>query len=70
MLNPDPTIRKAISEYIPCGYNSSNFTGRYEKGFYPTLFFHMTPTVAALTMLSKFQNNVKNAESQVVTIAA
>jgi gliding motility-associated protein GldM len=27
----------------------------------------MTPTVAALTMLSKFQNNVKNAENQVVT---
>lgn len=30
-------------------------------------YFHMTPTVAALTMLSKFQNNVKNAENQVVT---
>ena len=27
----------------------------------------MTPTVAALTMLSKFQNNVKNAESEIVT---
>ena len=27
----------------------------------------MTPTVAALTMLSKFQNNVKNAESGIVT---
>lgn len=30
-------------------------------------YFHMTPTVAALTMLSKFQNNVKNAENQVIT---
>lgn len=27
----------------------------------------MTPTVAALTMLSKFQNSVKNAESEIVT---
>jgi hypothetical protein len=27
----------------------------------------MTPTVAALTLLSKFQNNVRNAENQVVT---
>ena len=27
----------------------------------------MTPTVAGLTLLSKFQNNVKNAENQVVT---
>ena len=30
-------------------------------------YFHMTPTVAALTLLSKFQNNVKNSENQVVT---
>jgi len=29
--------------------------------------FHMTPTVAALTMLSKFQNDVKNTENQVAT---
>jgi gliding motility-associated protein GldM len=30
-------------------------------------YFHMTPTIAAITMLSKFQNNVKNAENQIVT---
>jgi gliding motility-associated protein GldM len=30
-------------------------------------YFHMTPTVAALTMLSKFENNIKNAENKVVT---
>jgi len=29
-------------------------------------YFHMTPTVAALTILSKFQSDVKNSESQVV----
>lgn len=32
--------------------------------------FHMTPTVAALTMLSKFQNDVKNTENQVATYFA
>ena len=30
-------------------------------------YFHMTPTVAGLTLLSKFQNNVKNAENLIVT---
>ena len=30
-------------------------------------YFHMTPAIAALTMLSKVQNNIKNAENQVVT---
>jgi len=34
---------------------------------FTTTYFHMTPTVAALTILSKFQNNIKNAENQVVT---
>jgi len=29
--------------------------------------FHMTPTVAALTMLSKYQNDVKNTENQIAT---
>ena len=34
---------------------------------FTTGYFHMTPTVAALTMLSKFQNNVKNAENTVAS---
>jgi gliding motility-associated protein GldM len=29
-------------------------------------YFHMTPTVAALTILSKFQSDIKNSESQVI----
>lgn len=31
--------------------------------------FRMMPTVAAITLLSKYQNNVRNAENQVVTFA-
>ncbi|MBV4357940.1 type IX secretion system motor protein PorM/GldM [Pinibacter aurantiacus] len=38
------------------GNSSNNWTQAY---------FHMTPTIAALTILSKFQNDVKNSESQV-----
>jgi gliding motility-associated protein GldM len=34
-----------------------------------TASFRMMPTVAAITLLSKYQNNVRNAESQVVTFA-
>jgi gliding motility-associated protein GldM len=29
-------------------------------------YFHMTPTVAAVTILSKFESDVKNSESQVI----
>jgi gliding motility-associated protein GldM len=33
-----------------------------------TAYFHMVPTVAAITMLSKFQNDVKTAENRVVSL--
>lgn len=36
---------------------------------FTTAYFHMTPTIASLTLLSKFQNSVKNSENQVVTFA-
>jgi gliding motility-associated protein GldM len=29
-------------------------------------YFHMTPAIAAITILSKFQNDVKNSEAQIV----
>jgi hypothetical protein len=29
-------------------------------------YFHMTPTVAAVTILSKFESDVKNSESQII----
>jgi gliding motility-associated protein GldM len=64
MLNIDPQIRKEFEKTLPIDISNPDAS----KDF-TTSFFHMTPTVAALTMLSKFQNNVKNAENQVVTFA-
>lgn len=66
ILNLDPEIRKRFEKSLqiettpPAGLEgkTKDFTGA---------FFHMTPTVAAITMLSKFQNNIKNSENQVVT---
>ncbi len=40
-----------------------------KKKDFTASYFHMTPTVAALTILSKFQNNVKNAENTIVNYA-
>ena len=37
-----------------------------EKEDWAFSYFHMTPTVAGLTMLSKFQNDIKNSEAQAV----
>ncbi|MGI8583741.1 MAG: gliding motility protein GldM, partial [Chitinophagaceae bacterium] len=69
MLNIDPAIRKEFEKTLPIDVTlPKSQEGGKQKDFTQT-YFQMTPTVAALTMLSKFQNNVKNAENQVVTYA-
>ena len=66
MLGIDPAIRKEFENTLPIDVTPPESIDGTKKDFTQT-YFHMTPTIAALTMLSKFQNNVKNAESQVVT---
>lgn len=41
-------------------------TGSTEEKDWSYSYFHMTPTIAAMTILSKFQNDVKSSESDVV----
>ncbi len=65
ILGIDGSIKTAFENNFPV--NTDPISGREGKKDFTTGYFHMTPTVAALTMLSKFQNNVKNAENQVVT---
>jgi gliding motility-associated protein GldM len=67
MLGIDPAIAKEFETNFPVSTEvpGGNQIGK-PKDFTAT-YFHMTPTVAALTILSKFQNNVKNAENQVIT---
>lgn len=68
MLNIDPEIRKQFEANFPVNTDTKQFETKEgkTKDFTQT-YFHMTPTIAALTMLSKFQNNVRNAESEIVT---
>lgn len=69
MLNiVDPSVRKQFETSFPVSTNTESFKTREgkHKDFSQT-FFNMTPTVSALTMLSKFQNGVKTAESEIIT---
>ena len=61
MLNIDPEIRAAFEKNLPVEV--------VEGKDATTPNFRMMPTVAAITLLSKWQNNIKNAENQVVTFA-
>ncbi len=66
MLAIDPKVAEEFSRTLqvntdmPVTQNKSNKT-------WADAYFHMVPTVAALTMLRKFQNDVKTSENKVVT---
>lgn len=66
MLAIHPEIKTAFESTFPVNTDpirsQEGGTKEFTQGY-----FHMTPAIAALTMLSKFQNNIKNAENQVVT---
>ncbi|MBK7882754.1 MAG: gliding motility protein GldM [Chitinophagaceae bacterium] len=66
MLEIDPSIRAKFEKTLPIDIAPPIGQDGKVKDF-TTAYFHMTPTVAGLTMLSKFQNNIKNSENQVVT---
>ncbi|MEO8769274.1 MAG: gliding motility protein GldM [Ferruginibacter sp.] len=66
MLNVDPEIRKLYANSFPVDISQPTGQDGKPKEF-TEAYFHMTPTVAGLTLLSKFQNNVKNAENLVAT---
>ena len=66
MLAIDPSIKSQFANNFPVNTTPPVSQEGKKKDFTQS-FFHMTPTVAALTMLSKFQNNIKNAENMVVT---
>ena len=50
---------------VPKSQSGNALTGDSAKDWV-TNYFHMTPTIAALTILSKFQNDIKNSESQMI----
>jgi gliding motility-associated protein GldM len=66
MLAIDPAIKAKFETTLPVEITPPVGQDGKPKDF-TTGYFHMTPTVAALTILSKFQNNVKNSENQVTT---
>ena len=50
---------------IPASESGNASTGNVPRDW-TINYFHMTPTIAALTILSKFQSDIKNSESHVI----
>ena len=67
LLAIDPAIKAEFATKLPISTEvPPSQTGKSVNNF-TTSYFHMTPAIAALTILSKFQNDVRNSENQVVT---
>ena len=69
----DPVIKKSVAaersvmeKTLPLDLSVPKSQSANTDTSWTTSYFHMTPTIASLTILSKFQNDVKNSESQVV----
>jgi gliding motility-associated protein GldM len=67
MLNIDPAIKAQFEATFPVEQIDKIKGQDGKEKEFTEAYFHMTPTVAALTLLSKFQNNVKNGENLVTT---
>jgi len=67
LLNIDPEIKKEFEKSLAVDVSGPVVGQDGKKNEFTEAYFHMTPTVAGITLLSKFQNNVKNAENQIVT---
>ncbi len=67
MLAIDPEVGKMFAANLPVNTEIPKLKNSSIKNpSWAYAYFHMTPTVAALTMLSKFQNDVKTTESRLV----
>ena len=70
MLAIDPAIEAEFKNSLSVEDPNRKFESQDgSKKDFTTTYFHMTPTIASLTLLSKFQNSVRNTENQVVSFA-
>jgi len=66
IMKVDPAISTEFSKSLPIHLEKPK-TQNKGNNTWEAAYFRMVPTVAALTILSKFQNDVKTAENKVVT---
>lgn len=66
LLAIDPEINKTFANSLPMDLSVPKSEAANTTKDWATAYFHMTPTVASITILSKFQNDIKNSAAQVI----
>jgi len=62
----DPTIRSALEKQLPLRVDNPKKSDNNPQGDWSTGNFYNMPTVAAVTLFSKFQSDVRNSEQLIV----
>jgi gliding motility-associated protein GldM len=70
VLDVDPAIGKEFANKLPINLDKPHSESGNNNLSWTDAYFHMTPAIAVLTILGKFQNDVKNSENDVVTFCA
>lgn len=65
ILSIDPEIAKEFANTLPIDLSNPKGEDKKTKNW-EYAYFHMVPSVAALTILSKFQNDIKTSENKVI----
>ncbi len=67
LLNIDPEIKAEFASKLPIDLSYPKSQTGSKEQTWTTSYFHMTPAIAAITILNKFENDVKASENQIVT---
>ncbi len=66
MIAIDPSLKKDVETYLKQIDLSVPVTKNKANDTWEAVYFRMVPTVAATTMLTKFQNDIRTSENRVV----
>jgi hypothetical protein len=59
----DPSAKKAMDAQLPLRVDTTNLkTDNNPRGDWSTSYFYNMPAIAAVTLFSKFENDVRNSE--------
>jgi gliding motility-associated protein GldM len=67
LLSIDPEITAEFQNKLPIDLSYPKSTTGNTNNSWTTSYFHMTPAIAAITILNKFQNDIKTSENQIVS---
>ncbi|HLK29119.1 MAG TPA: gliding motility protein GldM [Puia sp.] len=70
VLDANPEVAKEFATKLPINLDKPQSESGNNNLSWSDAYFHMTPAIAVLTILGKFQNDVKNSENDVVTYCA